>query len=180
MERRFHVLLAVVLVLSLTGCDAVQRKFTRKKKVVKAPRIYQIKKYPVRPPAELYKKHYSYWQSWQAELIQVFGQNSKKDKRCVEEAIGQLKDMRNILIPSKAEELERHIGRMEEARNVILRSQLTFANRDSLRMTFEREERVIRREFAYDKVKDSLRKTMEEEEPPKLTMAEGAGIESQK
>ncbi|MDD5436988.1 MAG: hypothetical protein PHX20_05540 [Candidatus Omnitrophica bacterium] len=167
------VLAAVFFVTALSGCDAVQRKFTRKKKAPAMPRFYQLKKYPKKPAAELYQKHYSYWRTWQAELIKTLGQNSKKDKRCAAEAVGQLKDMQNLLIPSKAKEMEPHIEKMNAAKEVVLRGDLTFSNKDDLKRTFEREDRAINRDFSYTKVRNSLRKTTDDEEAPKLTMAEG-------
>lgn len=130
------------------------------------PRFYQLKKYGKKPSPELYKLHYAYWESWQTELVRVVGQNHKKDIRCVEEATGQLKDMQSILLPEKAEEMQPHIESMEGAKSIILKGPLTFANKDIVKRTVEREERAIKRDFCYEKVKKSLRATMEEEEPP--------------
>ena len=173
MKRLSVIVTAIFLTMSLTGCEAVQKKFTRKKKEVKTPRFYQLKKYPKKAAAELYQKHYSYWRTWQEELIKTLGQNSKKDKRCTAEAVGQLKDMQNLLIPSKAEELQPHIERMELARDIILRGDLSFANKDYVRNVIDREDRLVKREFCYAMVKDSLRKSSDEEAPPKLSMTEG-------
>ena len=162
MKRLLYILLTAMLISGLTGCDAVQRKFTRKKTVVKMPHFYQVKKYIKKPSPELYKKHYAYWASWQEDMIQFVGQNHKKDERSIEEAIGHLKDMQNILIPSKAEELQPHIERMEGVRQIIFRGELSFANKDYVRSIIEREDRAIKRDFCYNKVKDSLRKSFDE------------------
>ena len=102
-----------------------------------------------------------------------FGQHHKKDERSIEEAIGHLKDMQNILIPSKAEEMQPHIEKMERAREIIFRGELSFANKDYVRSIIEREDRAIKREFCYNKVKDSLRKSFDEEAPPQLSMPAG-------
>ena len=88
MKRWLVVLVMIVLAVNLTGCEAIQRKFTRRKKDVKSPHFYQIKKYEKKPSPLLYKQHFAYWSSWQEELIQVIGENNKKDKRCIEEALG--------------------------------------------------------------------------------------------
>jgi hypothetical protein len=183
--KRFIVALTVLfLAVNLTGCDAIQKKFTRKKKAtVKAPRFYQLKKYPRKPPAELYNKHYAYWESWQSELINFIGENHKKDMRSVQEAIGNLKDLQNLLVPSKAEELDVHIERMEGAREIIFRGELSFANKDYVRGIADREDRAIKRDFCFTRIKNSLRKNMDEEETsPKLTMAARgeAPVEQQK
>lgn len=173
MKRSLIAIIAIFLVVSLTGCEAVQRKFTRKKKTVAKPRFYQLKKYIKKPTPELYKQHYAYWASWQEDMIQSLGQNHKRDKRSIEEAVGHLKDMQNILVPKKAEEMQPHIDKMEAAKEIIYRGDLSFANKDSIMGTLEREERAIKRDFCYNKVKDSLRKSFDEEAPPQLNMAAG-------
>ena len=173
MKKWFVLLVAIFAIASLTGCDAMQRKFTRKKTVVKAPHFYQLKKYARRPSPELYKQHFSYWRSWQSELIQFLGDNHKKDKQAIEEAVGQLKDMQSILIPSKAEDMQPHVEKMEGVEETIFKGELSFANKDYVRRILEREDRAIKREFCYEKVKNSLRKSPGEEEVPQLSMAAG-------
>ena len=101
-------------------------------------------------------------------MIKVIGQNHKKDMRCIEEATGQLKDMQSILLPEKAEEMQPHVDSMDRVKSIILKGELTFANKDSVKRTVEREDRAIKREFCYEKVKNSLRKSMDEEPRPKL------------
>ncbi len=180
MKRLCLAVIVFILAVNLTGCDAVQRKFTRKnKKVVKRPRFYQLKKYTRKPSPELYKQHFAYWESWQRELIQFIGQNHKKDVRAIEEATGHLKDMQGILIPSKADEMQIHIDRMEQAKEIIGRGSLSFANKDNVKSLLEREERAVKRDFSFSKVKDSLRLTVEGEEPPQLTMAAGGEVVTQ-
>ena len=172
----FLYISTVFLTLNLTGCDAMQRKLTRKKTTVKQPRFYQIKKYTKKPSPELYKKHFAYWASWQEDLIQSIGQNHKRDIRGIEEALGHLKDMQNILIPSKADELQPHVEKMEAARTIILRSDLSFASRDYVRGILDREDRAIKRDFCYSKVKDDLRKSSDEDAAPQLKMAAGQEV----
>ena len=175
MRRLFIALTVLCLAVSLVGCDAVQRKFTRKKKAApKIPRFYQVKKYPKKPAPELYKKHYSFWRTWQSELIENIGQNNKKARRSADEAVGQLKDLQGLLVPSKAEEMEPHIVSMEWVRDMIARGDITFATKDNVRRTAEREDRIIGRDFCYDKVRNYMIKVMEDEEPiPHLSMAQG-------
>lgn len=166
MKRAVVFLLIYFLIVSLTGCDSLQRKFTRKKKEpVKAPRFYQLKKYEKKPTPELYKKHYAYWVSWQSELIEVAGENSKKDKRCIEEIIGNLYDMQNILVKEKGDELTPHIERLLRVKDIIFRGDLNRANRDYVISTLQHEDRVIKSNFNYSKVKDYLKKSFDEPVP---------------
>ena len=178
MKRWNALIIIMILAAGLAGCDAVQKKFTRKNKTVAKPRFYQLKKYQKKPSPELYKQHYAYWASWQEEMIQFLGQNHKKDERAVEEAIGHLKDMQNILVPSKAEEMQLHIDRMESARAIIFRGELSSANKDYVHSTIEREDRAIKRDFSYNKVKNSLRKSTDEDAAPQLNMAAGTEKET--
>lgn len=165
MKRLLHVLIAFCIVLNLVGCDALQRKFTRKKKAtVKMPRIYQVKKYEKRPSPELYKKHYAYWESWHSELIKVLGKNHKKDKKCIEEIVGNLTDMQNILIPEKGDILKAHIERLARVRDTIFREEMSTANRSYVLMTLEREDRFIKREFCYNKVKNYFKKSFDDDD----------------
>ena len=164
MRRAVSFFIILFMILSLAGCDSLQRKFTRKKKeAVKMPRIYQEKKYIKKPSPELYKKHYSYWTSWQSELIQVLGNNHKKDMRCIDEAVSNLRDMQSILVPKKAEELQPHIDKLARVRETIFNEELTQANRDYVLRTLEREDRYIKREFHYNKVKKYLREHFDDE-----------------
>ena len=128
------LLLAISVILNLTGCEPLRKKFTRKKKpVTKMPRIYQVKKYVKKPTPELYQKHYAYWASWQSELVRVIGENRKKDKRCIDEIVSNLKDMQNILVAEKAQKMEPHIAKLEEVRDIIFNDDLTAANKDYIR-----------------------------------------------
>lgn len=163
MKKIFVVAMIICIAVNLAGCDSLQRKFTRKKKDTKPiPRLYQIKKYDIKPSAGLYSKHYSYWQSWMSELIQDLGENHKKDVRCVEEALSQLNDMRNILVTEKADGLSKHIKRIEEARDVIVREQLTQYNRSWVMTTLEREDRTIKRDFDVARIKGYIKESFDE------------------
>ncbi len=165
MRKIILFLLMSALLANLTGCDAMQRKFTRKKKEVKRPRIYQLKKYEKKPSPELYKKHYAWWTGWQSEILNTLGQNHKRDKKCIEEIISNLRDMQGLLVPEKADLLETHIRRLEEAKEVIFREDLGQANKVFVRTTLEREERYIKREFGFSKIKDSIIKSYDDVEP---------------
>ncbi len=149
---------------TLSGCEGLKKKFTRKKKpAVKMPRIYQVKKYEKKPTPELYNKHYAYWLNWQSELMKVLGQNRKKDTRCIEEIISNLKDMQNILISEKAEKLQPHIDKMIKVRDCIVAGNLTQYNKTYIEMTVGKEYRLIRNGFSYKYVKDYLKKSFEDE-----------------
>jgi len=159
MKKALTVLLIFFIALNTAGCDTLRKKFTRKKKeTVKMPRIYQVQKYQKKPSADLYKMHYSYWSSFQSELEKVLGQSHKKDTMCIEQIISNLQDMQNVLIPEKATQLQARIEKLAGVKEVIAKEELSQFNKDYVLRTLEHEERSIKREFAYDKVKDFLKK----------------------
>ena len=175
MRKIVAICLACSLLISLAGCAPEwQKKFIRKKKdVKKMPRIYQLKRYEKKPSLELYRKHYVYWETWQSELIEVLGNNSKKDTRCVEEAVGQLKDMQYILVPEKGDKLNPHIKNMEQIRDMIVRGDMTQpTNRDYVKRRLERTDRVVKREFSPNKVKNYIKKDFDEGGGPAAEAAE--------
>jgi len=164
MKRWLAVIIIFFMALNFAGCASWQKKFTRKKKAeAKRPRIYQLKKYKKTPSPELYKKHYAYWMTWQSELLSDLGKSHKKDMRCIEEILGNLYDMQNILIPEKADQLKSHIDRLLEVKDTIFREELSQYNRHYIRNELDREDRTIKREFCYAKVKDCLRKNFDDE-----------------
>jgi hypothetical protein len=160
----FFVILAFVV--SLGGCsEEWRKKFIRKKKdVAKKPRIYQARKYKKEPTEQLYSKHYNYCISWLSELAQDLGDNSKKDARSIEEALGQIKNMQDILVPEKGRELDKHINRLKEVQAIILKQDLNQGNKDYVQRTVEREERFLRSEFYYNKIKKYMKGSFEDEE----------------
>jgi hypothetical protein len=171
MKKLLYIMLICAMALSLAGCDALQRKFTRKKKAVKMPRIYQTKKYVKKPTPELYQKHYTYWMTWQSEILSKLGRNKRKDARCMEEIIGQLQDMQNLLVPEKGDELTPHIERLSKVRDTIVKEEMSKSNETYVRMTLEREDRFVKREFSLNKVRGYIKKSFEEEEGPLETEA---------
>ncbi|MDD5496316.1 MAG: hypothetical protein PHP46_04355 [Candidatus Omnitrophica bacterium] len=164
-RRIIAALLAFVILANLAGCEGVAKKFRRKKKEKpKVPRIVQTKKYEKKPSIELYEKHYVYWMTWQSELISVLGKNNKKDSRCINEIVGNLKDMQNILVKEKADGLERHIKRLESVRDTIVRAAMGPASKDNIRITLEREDRLIKTDFSPKKMRNYLKKSFDEDE----------------
>lgn len=175
MIRRIVVLfLTFALIVNTAGCsESWRRKFIRKKKAVaKKPRIYQLKRYKKEPTESLYSKHYNYAITWLSELVDDLGGNHKKDLRCIEEALGQIRDMQEFLIPEKGKELDKHIKRLQEAQDIIKREDLGHANKDYVQRSIEREERFIRSEFYYNKIKNFMKESFEEDEEDESTPEE--------
>ncbi len=154
------LVVAGALLVGLAGCAQLQKKFTRKKKepATKIPHYRSVKEYVRAPAPQLYQKHYVYWRSWNTELLSVMGKNTKKDMRCINEIISNLQDMKNLLVPEKAAELEPHIARMEGVRKEIAGGDAKVYTNPHVRGTLESEDRAISRDFKYKVVKECVKK----------------------
>lgn len=168
MRKFISIFIILVILINAAGCgEEWRKKFIRKQKdVAKKPRIWQDKKYSREPTEALYTKHYNYTITWLSELSGDLGENNKKDVRCIEEALAQIEDMRYCLVEEKARELDKHINRLKEVRDVLKREDLGQANKDYVRSSIEREERFLRSQFYYHKIKDFMKKSFEEEDLP--------------
>lgn len=169
MRRLLSIFMIFAILMNTAGCsEEWRKKFIRKKKTVtKKPRIWQENKYAAVPNETLYSKHYNYAITWLSELSEDIGQNNKKDVRCAEEALSQMESMQYCLVPDKAKELDKHIKRVKDVRDTLKRGDLSYANKDYVRSTIEREERFLRSEFYYHKIQNFMKKSFEEyEEAP--------------
>jgi hypothetical protein len=175
MRKSLSVLIVLAILVNTAGCsEEWRKKFVRKKKdVAKKPRIWQEKKYSNAPTEALYTKHYNYTITWLSELSDGLGSNNKKDVRCIQEAMSQIYDMQNCLVPEKAKIMDKHIKRLEEVRSILKRGDLDYANKDYVRSTVDREERFIRSELYYNKIKDYMKKSFDEEEAESETANDG-------
>lgn len=166
----YSLKLAAILFLSvsLLGCDAFVRKFTRKPKKQSLPREEMVlapEEYkPTKTKEELYRGYFLYWKSWQDELIEAlagsFGTigntyNNKKQLGCIEQALKNILQMRAMLNPKKQKELDVYIAQLNSLRDDVLRDTSGFSLPTN-RSTAERLKMRILHDFSYPKVKDSL------------------------
>lgn len=159
MKRLFLVIMILVFMFELTGCEAIQQKFTRKKKRKPIrPVFYQEGEGETRPHLELYMMHYTYWKTWQEDLIANAGENSKRDKLASEEILGNLKDMRKHLVDEKGKELDAYIEEIEGITDKITKG---IAGQTTQIATLKRRLSNIRarivRKFYYKKVRDYIK-----------------------
>jgi len=161
MRNTFTAILIVVLIAGLTGCEAVQRKFTRKKKSKPVrPMFYKEldDEESRRPPAELYMTHFTYWKTWMSELIANAGKNKKRDIRACNEAMANLEDMAKYLTGEKKEELKTYIEELSGIADQIKGVAVNKARMSRLRQQLDKSKARIARKFYYKKVKEHIRK----------------------
>ena len=160
MKKLATFLLFMTLVINLSGCASVQKKFTRKKKEPAhiAAAVYfeegpYQKKYS---NAYYYKTHYTMWKSWQDDLINGIGGNRKKTERNAEEALNHLTEMSHYLAPEKEKELE---PLLEELTTLTKKIDMgTYSNSENadLRVELQKIKRLVSNDFYYDKVANEI------------------------
>lgn len=158
LEYRFKLFACFFLILSLVGCDAFVRKFTRKTKkddthveMVLAPQEYK----PSMSKQEEYRQYFMFWKAWQDELINalLMDKSQKKKLDCIDEAIKSLVNMRPMLNEDKQRKLDMYIGLTQDLRREIDRD--TYGSKDDWnRNRAEQLKRNIQKDFSYDKVKN--------------------------
>jgi len=156
------VLLCCFLLLDLAGCESFTRKFTRKSKkanqpveMVLAPEEY---KGPNMTKEELYRQHFLFWKSWQDELENALTQKSslKKKVDCVQEALKNLVNMKNMLDTGAQKSIDVYINKTIELMAYI-KSDI-YGTNDSRNLEIsERIKSDIHRGFIYPKIKNYLK-----------------------
>ena len=150
-----------LLIVTLIGCDAFVRKFTRKPKkeelpqeeMVLAPEEYK----PQISKEELYRQYFLFWKSWQDELIESLVQkrSNKKQLDCIKEAIKNLVNLKGLLNTQKQEKLDIYINRMQELKDSIAND--IYSNSAPIYVqSAERLKMNILRDFSYNKIKGYL------------------------
>ncbi len=154
-------ILLFVLLINLTGCEAFVRKFTRKPKKDKAPEEMVLAPEewtgPKMTKEQLYRQYYSFWQSWQDELINVLVNKASLKKRvgCAEQAVKNLLGMRGMLNETKRKQLDVYLRQMNDLLQDI-KSDIYGNSNDSNRQQAERVRRNVLQSFSYPDIKGDL------------------------
>ena len=156
------VLLCCLLLLDLAGCESFTRKFTRKSKKANQPvemvLVPEEYKGPNMTKEELYRQHFLFWKSWQDELENALTQKSslKKKVDCVQEALKNLVNMKNMLDTGAQKSIDVYINKTIELMAYI-KSDI-YGTNDSRNLEIsERIKSDIHRGFIYPKIKNYLK-----------------------
>ena len=161
MKRRIlAALLVMVLAAGTVGCATVQKKFTRKKKTPERNRsviyldegAYQ-KKYS---NEYYYKTHFTFWRTWQDELIDnLQNGNRKRLRRSIQEVVSHLTEMANYLEPQTKAGLEEQILRLQGIRD-RLEAGYYDSNLEGLKPELEQIGRLLNNNYYFGKIQDKL------------------------
>lgn len=159
-KRTLAAVIGLWFLISLIGCEAFVRKFTRKsEKKQEVEMVVTPEEYipPAMSKEDQYRQYFLYWKSWQDELIESLssGTNQKKRIGCADEAIKNLQQLRPLFNQQAQARLDGYLSQLQELRNAIVAD--AYGNMASTnRVNAERIRRNILKEFSYRKIKDSL------------------------
>ena len=160
MRKWVGVFLAFILMMNAAGCASVQKKFTRKKKVPShTPAVVYLQEGPYQKKYSndyYYKTHFTFWKSWQDELINQLGGNNKKVSRAAQEALSNLQEMNQYLNPAKQEELKPQLDALAKITQRIESGGYSDSELGGIRVELEKIRRIVSNNFYYDKIKDDL------------------------
>ncbi len=151
-------------VAGVTGCESLQRKFTRKPKHA-PPRpspIIVFQDYSrAMTPLDRYRKHSMMFDYWNDELIDALQSrplNAKRYKHASSEALNELRTLHELLIEEVAARLSPLI---DERMSIDRQLQSPAFGSSEIGMVWrrlERQTRTIEREFSWRDVEDTLKR----------------------
>ena len=151
-----------LLLVTMIGCDAFVRKFTRKPKKEDLPKEEMVLspeeyKTPQVSKEEIYRQYFLFWKSWHDELIVSLqeGANHKKQIDCVREAIENLTQLKILFNEEKQKNIDVYINQLKDLEDLIAKDIYGSAIARN-RLAAERIKRNILRDFSYSKIKDYL------------------------
>jgi len=164
MNRRKVLLLVTIysLLVTLVGCDAFVRKFTRKPKkenlpveeMVLVPQEYNG---PQMTKEEQYRQYFLFWKSWHDELYESLLQkkSNKKQIDCTQEALKNLLNLKALLNENTQAKLEVYIASLREIKDLIADD--IYGNKIYTYIRdVEKIKRGILKDFSYTKIKNEL------------------------
>ncbi len=153
----------VVLSAGLIGCEAFQRKFTRKPKHPRAAPtpVIRFEDYTrSMTPLDRYRKHFLMFDYWNNELIASLQDRSlspKRFKRASKESLVELETLQGLLNEELADRLAPLIKKRATLDRRLRRGTLRMVHAAALSRDVEGQTRQIRRTFYWRDVEDFLK-----------------------
>jgi len=149
------------LLVTMLGCDAFVRKFTRKPKKEDLPKeelvLFPEEYKPTMDKEQVYRQYFLFWQSWQEELITALlrSGNHKKQVDCAEEAIKNLTSLKPLIKAEKQKKLDIYITQLKDLRDQIKMD--AYSSRADVNIQeAERIKKGILRDFSYSKISKDI------------------------
>jgi hypothetical protein len=160
--HRAVLVAACGLLLAGTGCESLQRKFTRKPKKLPPPPspVTSFIDYTrTITPLDLYRKHYLMFDYWHGELVRELEQqnlNTKRVRAASKESLQELERLQSLLLEEPAARLTPIL----EARRALDRQLQARADAHQallFKRDLETQARAIHRDFVWRKVEEQLK-----------------------
>jgi hypothetical protein len=151
--RRIIVSLVLLCAATSTGCEALQRKFTRKPKgePEKPSPVINFQDYSKAvTPKDVYRKHYLMFEYWNGELLEELARvpmNPKGVQQAAAEALTELEALRGLLNEAGAQRLAPLVQERVELNRNLGRHAINSAQSAAARNTAEAQGRRMHREF---------------------------------
>ena len=147
----------------LTGCEHIRKKFVRKpKQPARVVALSTTKDYTIRrTPQESYEHHYLQWVFWNQEVLTgLESTNRPKVMRGAQESAAALRSLQALLEEPVAQQMQPLITETEAcAKRFHVTKSLGLAEAATWRSRFERQQRLMHRQFLAKKVATSLKPT---------------------
>jgi hypothetical protein len=159
------------LLMAAAGCEALQRKFTRKPKHP-APRpnpIIQFHDYTqAMTPLDRYQKHYMLFDYWNSQLLAALESsplNPKRYTRASTEALGELEQLKGLATEEAAARFDPLLEERAKLDHELQRGTFSDIQARTILSALERQTRQIHRELFWRDMQDHLK------EPERATEA---------
>ena len=162
------------LVLGLTGCESLQRKFTRRSKKpqgLPTPVINFQDYSQAMTPLDRYRKHYLIFDYWNGELLAGLSAhplNPKRYKRASSESLAELQAMQSLLAEETAGRMTPVIEQRAKLNRQLQSPAFSEAQSAVTARAVEQQTLQIHRDFFWHDVEDQLK-------PPSATPGSDAG-----
>ena len=157
------LVLGCSLAFGLTGCESVQRKFTRRpKKPQSLPTpVINFQDYTqAMTPMDRYRKHYLIFDYWNGELsagLSAHPLNPKRYKRASSESLVELQAMQGLLSDEMAARMNPVIEQRVKLNHQLQSPAFGEAQSPIVSRTVEQQTLQIHREFFWRDVEDRLK-----------------------
>ncbi len=170
--KLMSIFLICFSLICLNGCEALQKKFIRKHKGEQTHEenvVFEPQEYPSQEFTndQLYQNHYLLWKSWKQELSEnldfdrsslVTITNHKKQVDSSKEMLANLEAMKFLLMEVQQKGLEKVIQKAKIINDKILSGNLNASDLNVIKSDLETLERDVRKSYAYNKVKNFIKK----------------------
>lgn len=162
--RKIVIVVFLLSLLSLEGCEAFRKKFIRerkKKTEVEEEVILEPQQYPDASYNNfvLYKNSYTFWKAAHSELIISLEekQSYKRQLFFFDEVVKNLYDMRNLLVEEKQKQLDYFIQEINVLKEKLVNANLKVAISPQIESKLKAIESDIRINFSYTTIQDWIK-----------------------